>query len=305
MPILERDPWRLQFFAHVKCPENVMIPTDDLDCWNLFPAHRWVYEKVLVAQSQRLACGLHGALPDSYPVFSKPNINLKGMGTGSVVIGHAEDMVKHNQPGHMWMQLLRGPHISTDCVVIDGDVRWMRHAVGTSGVGGTFKYWTIEAADNPTLEAMIALWVKRHMSGYCGMMNFETIDGRIIETHLRFADQWCDLYGLGWVEALVRLYSEQVWQFNDASRQVGYSVPLFAHHGGSFFHPAPEVQARIRSLPQVKSLQITFHEEKANETQPMPPGGFRLAIVNTTDLQAGFAARNELALAFPVAKFLD
>ena len=87
MPILERDPWRLQFFAHVQCPEDVMIPTDDLDCWNLYPAHRWIYEKILVAQSQGLACGLHGVLPDLYPVFSKPNINLKGMGTGSLVIG--------------------------------------------------------------------------------------------------------------------------------------------------------------------------------------------------------------------------
>ena len=43
-----------------------------------------------------------------------------------------------------------------------------------------------EAAD---LEAMLEDWVARHMQGYGGMMNFETIGGRIIEAHLRFADQ--------------------------------------------------------------------------------------------------------------------
>ena len=35
------------------------------------------------------------------------------------------------------------------------------------------------------------------------MMNFETIGGKIIEAHLRFADQWCDLNGKGWIEAMV------------------------------------------------------------------------------------------------------
>ena len=34
------------------------------------------------------------------------------------------------------MSLLRGPHISTDCVVIDGDVRWMRHAPGSGTLVG-------------------------------------------------------------------------------------------------------------------------------------------------------------------------
>jgi hypothetical protein len=31
----------------------------------------------------------------------------------------------------------------------------------------------------------------------------------------------------------------------------------------------------------------------------MPPGGFRLAVINATDLAAGLAARAELARAFP------
>ena len=28
MPIIERDPWRTQYFERVSCPDEVVIPTD-------------------------------------------------------------------------------------------------------------------------------------------------------------------------------------------------------------------------------------------------------------------------------------
>ena len=39
-------------------------------------------------------------------------------------------------------------------------------------------------------------------------------------------------------------------------------------------------------MPGVTSVQITFHEDRAPEHHAMPPGGFRLAIVNGFDLRA-------------------
>ena len=44
----------------------------------------------------------------------------------------------------------------------------------------------------------------------------------------------------------------------------------------------------------VSSVQITFHEDVAPERHAMPPGGFRLAIVNGFDLAAAFTARERL-----------
>ena len=72
------------------------------------------------------------------------------------------------------------------------------------------------------------------------MMNFETINGRIIETHLRFADQRCDLYWAGWMAALVDLYANGNWKLSNNQEVEGYFVPLFARHGGPFKHPALE-----------------------------------------------------------------
>lgn len=299
MPVLERDPWRLQFFDGVRCPDDVLIPTDDPDSWALHPGHRWVYDKLKVAESQGLACGPHGVMPKSFPVFSKPIINLKGMGIGSRVIATDDDYDTAYAPGHMWMDLLDGPHVSTDCAVIEGEVRWVRHATGVAAADGMFRYWTIHASALPELEASLCQWCRGHMAGFTGMMNFETIGGRIIEAHLRFADQWCDLYGPGWVEALVRLYQDRVWVFDDSSRRDGYSIPLFARHGAAYRHPAAATQAVVRAMPKVASLQVTFHEERAPEHHPMPPGGFRLAIVNATDLGAGYDALRRLAAGYP------
>jgi hypothetical protein len=47
-------------------------------------------------------------------------------------------------------------------------------------------------------------------------------------------------------------------------------------------------------MPGVTSVQITFHEDRTPESHAMPPGGFRLAIVNGFDLSATLAARRRL-----------
>lgn len=298
MPVLERDPWRLQYFEHVPCPEHVVIPTDDPDSWRLCPAHRWIYDKLKLAETQGLEAGPHGVMPAAFPVFSKPIVNLRGMGLGSCVIRSAAEMAHRYQPGHMWMPLLGGVHVSTDCAVADGRVMWFRHASGATWDDGMFRHWTVHAQGFPALGTPLTGWVAAHMRGYTGMMNVETIGGTIIEAHLRFADQWCDLYGPGWVEALVRLYAEGRWEFDDTGREDGVSMPLFARHGGAFRHPPAALQAEVRAMPGVKSLQVTFHEDRAAELHAMPPGGFRLAVINATSLAAAGAARRRLAQAW-------
>jgi len=51
-------------------------------------------------------------------------------------------------------------------------------------------------------------------------------------------------------------------------------------------------------MPAVSSVQITFHADKPPEQHAMPPGGFRLAVVNCFDLPAGQAAREKLRAFF-------
>ncbi len=299
MPICEADPWRLQYFEGAPCPEDVRIPTEDGDAWQWYPQHKWVYNKLSVAESQGFICGPHGLEPPGFPVFSKPIFNMRGMGVGSRVLKTPRDYKANLRPGHIWMPMLSGEHISSDAAVVQGEIRWWRHAFGAPLEGGMFDYWTVLAEHRPEIENYCAEWVAKHLADYTGMINLETIGGRIIEVHLRFADQWPDLYGgRPWGEALVGLYRDGDWRFDDSGRRDGYSVVLFGGHGLQYRHPPAELVDEIRATPEVTSVQITFHEDRPPSWHAMPPGGFRLAIVNCRNLQTGLAARDKLALSF-------
>jgi hypothetical protein len=302
MPFCEADPWRLQYFEGVPCPPTVRIPTEDPDAYAWYPAYRFVYDKLRVCASQGITCAPHGVTPPEFPVFSKPIANLRGMGVGSRVLMNLADYHRHLTPGHLWMTLLTGEHISTDIAVQEGRARWCRHCRGAPAVQGTFDYWTVEARAREALESYLSEWIAQHLPGYTGMLNLETIGGRIIDAHLRFADQWPDLNGTGWLDAVVGLYARGEWQFADPDRRDGYSVVLFGPHGREYPYPPEAVVADIRRRPGVSSVQITFHPDRPAAAHPMPPGGFRLAIVNSHELAAGEAARAALAQWFDVPR---
>jgi hypothetical protein len=299
VPICEIDPWRTQYFENVPCPENVLVPTEDSDAWSWNPTHRWIYDKLAVAVSQGLEAAPHGVAPSAYPVFSKPIYNLKGMGVGSKTLASEADYRTAYQPGHFWSTLLTGDHISSDVAMVDGEPKWWRHARGIPTGDGTFDYWEIDAANEPAVETWCGDWCRRNLAGYTGLANLETIGARIIEGHLRFADQWPDLYGGdSWVEAVVRLYREGTWRHDDSQRRTGYSVVLFMPHGTIYRHPPPELQEEIRRMTGISSLQITFHENRSLDQHAMPPGGFRVAIINCWSRAAGTAARELLTSFF-------
>jgi hypothetical protein len=295
MPFCEADPWRLQYFAGVACPPEVRIPTEDPDAYEWNPAQRWVYNKLLIAESQGLRCAPHGVRPPEFPVFSKPIMNLQGMGIGSRMLTDLTHYGRSITPGHFWMTLLEGEHVSSDVALLRGRPAWWRHCRGTTAVGGTFDYWLIEAGRRPQLEAYLGAWAGRHLPEYTGMLNVESIGGRIIEVHLRVTDQWPDLYERGWLEAVVALYARGEWHLAGGERREGYSLALFGPHGREYRHPLPRLVAEVRRMSQVSSVQITFHEDRPAAAHAMPPGGFRLAVINSLGLEAGRAARAALA----------
>ena len=245
MPICEADPWRFQYFENVPCPPDVRVSTEDPDSWEWYPRHRWIYDKLAVALSQGLEAAPHGVMPRAFPVFSKPIMNLRGMGIGSQAINSAEQYKANLTAGHFWCTLLTGAHVSTDVALVNGEPRWWRHTTGATAPGGTFDHWVMHAAPMPEIEDWCGAWARLHLHGYTGMANFETIGGRIIEAHLRFADQWPDLYGAGWVEALIRLHVTGDWDYADDDRRDGYSVVLFGPHGPRYRHPPAVAGAGI------------------------------------------------------------
>lgn len=298
MPICEVDPWRLQYFTKIECPENVNIPTEDSDAYVWFPKHKWIYNKLLIAESQKLKCAPHGVIPPHFPVFSKPIYNMRGMGIGSKIIKTMSEYKRSTKPGYMWMDFLEGDHVSSDIAVINGKPQWCRHSHGIPLHRGTFDYWIIESKPREALQKTIFHWLEKNLKGYTGMVNLETIGEYIIEAHLRFSDQWPDIYGKDWVKAIVKLYAEKKWDYKDNIKKDGYSVVLFGVHHVEYKHPPKELIESLLKEKNITSIQITFHEGMEPGLHAMPPGGFRLAIINGYELEKQFQAREKLALSF-------
>jgi hypothetical protein len=99
----------------------------------------------------------------------------------------------------------------------------------------------------------------------------------------------------------VRLYARGEWVFDARKVRTGYSVVLFGPHGMQYrFPPAERIRA-LTATAGVTSIQLTFHEHRAADSHSMPPGGFRLAVVNSWDLEAGRQVRAQLAALFGFA----
>ena len=96
----------------------------------------------------------------------------------------------------------------------------------------------------------------------------------------------------------MRLHVTGEWVYPDSDRVDGYSVVLFGPHGPRYRHPPASLVEEVRNMLDVSSVQITFHEDKEPNHHAMPPGGFRLAIVNARTLEAGQAGRERLRHSF-------
>jgi hypothetical protein len=69
---------------------------------------------------------------------------------------------------------------------------------------------------------------------------------------------------------------------------------LFGPAGRQYRQPPRQLVQTVEQMPAVSSVQITFHAERPPEQHAMPPGGFRVAVVNAFDREQGEAAREVL-----------
>lgn len=298
MSILVRDPWLRPYFEGVACPDEVNVYTDDRDVLSSQPARAWIYDKLRLAESQGLECGTQHTPPARYPVFCKPRVNPGGLGQGGCIAVNDRDFAINCGMGDMWMKFLTGEHVSTDFAVVRGEPAWCRHTLGIPAAGGTFDYWIVEERSRPRLELHCGAWIRARLRDYTGMLNLESIGGRIISAHLRFASQWPDLYGRKWLDAMVRLHGRGRWDWVDTGRAEGYSIPLFGPHGSAFAHPPAAIADGLRATVGISSIHFPFDAGRPAATHAMPPGGFRLAVINSFNLAVGLRVRAALTREF-------
>lgn len=276
-----------QYYRHLHVETN--IPISDVACWNIYPQYHWMHNKMNICNAQGVINFPNEVRPHSYPVFMKPIINLGGMGINARVIESEEQYFKYSYiTGHFCMPYLTGPHYSIDFAIDRGDVRWHYAMLCHKNVFGSFTMFERVHLPHEVLR-VAERWIHQHFYDHIGIINLEIIDDTIIESHQRMSTQFIDLYGEGWLDAVVRLYEGKKWFFVDHEQQ-GYSIPIRvfdkARYRYSFDDQTIE---QVRQNCSSVQLFTDLAEFEYNDVFSV-----RLAVINSFDLVSAKDGRDLL-----------
>jgi hypothetical protein len=268
------DSWVEQYFKDAETPENVTISCNDTSAWKNNPNYNWVYNKLELCKSQGIEACPHGVKPTFEPVFSKPIINLYGKNRGAHKIFGWDD--SEYLAGHFWMPVLTGTHLSSDMAIVDGICEWIYTMQAFEDDDGNISRYESCNDSHLDLSDKAKIWALQNLKGYTGLVNIETIGGKIIDCHLRMTPRFVDLYSDGWLNSVVTLYHRGTWHY-EKGRAESVSYTLRALHPGHYTISDPEKMENLKEI--AGSIQFVFKQtENINN-------GDRLVIVNGHDAE--------------------
>jgi len=275
------EPWEEQYFNAIESPDDLTICCGDHDAWRHYPEYNWVYNKIKLCETQKIVACPHGVTPLNFPVFSKPITNLYGMGIGARKLFDWD--YREYIPGHFWMPMLRGEHLSTDFAVAKGIQKWSHTMKCHKDKKDRVEYWETSNKEHEAIIEKLSLWIHNNLEEFSGIVNLETIGNKIIDCHLRMSPQFVDLYGEDWLKSVINLYEYENWNSLD-KKHIGYSVPLWTTQDGLYNIDCVELGV-LKENEKISSIQITFDEKHCVSEEAGDNENYRLAVVNGTDLK--------------------
>jgi len=142
--------------------QELDIPKDDIECWEKYPKHRWVYESSRLLDSQNI---LWSPYETEFFSYKTPNMIL-----------HTEKPVEINF-GNIYTKRPTGNYIIADVHIIKGEIKSMRH----------FDPMTNKELQSPVgevelrLNAFITLYFKK----FTGVITTETCGNEILRISLK------------------------------------------------------------------------------------------------------------------------
>jgi hypothetical protein len=198
---------------------NIDLPISDIDAYQN-DTYNFVYNKLWLAQKQKLESGPKGLYPKKYPVITKPIINLFGMSRGFKICYNKEDLDKFCKDGFFWEKYLDGDNFTIDMILLNGKIKQIFVFQSYPNNDGTFKYHkylsNFKLKNKNVIEQMLC--------NYTGPINVEIIDNYIIEMHLRMNGDFF-LYNADFVKNLYNLITTKKYKhmkFGDC-----YMIPVF------------------------------------------------------------------------------
>jgi len=250
------DEWEYQYIKDFPEEDLARIAWTDEEAWERYPSLRWVYDKQKLAER-------YGTLSVASPFVVKPRINLKGMGRGVSVIRGIKKVAQ---------EYLEGDHDTTDLAVFSGQVVGCTTFLARKDYNGSFRLFECIPRSRVYPPARQLVRDIAPELGY-GIVNVETISGKIIEAHLRPSTQFFDIDGgliggmLGWDgdHKPIKTYSRVFRREKDARCDMKDAL-----------EPTPL---------GVKSIQFCFESGHRLSEYTQDPHSFRYLVINGTDLE--------------------
>lgn len=167
-------------------PFSLQLVRNDADAHDRNPTLRHIYNKKWVTESQGNPTGTMKDIPQSFPVFAKPIVNLKGANKDCYVIKDKSEFLAHSHRDDMfWATEYQGQEGSTDFLIDHGRILFEQSYTIDKEPGTIAAIMTTISPYTKAPET-IRHWVRTHLRGYSGPCNVQYIGDNIIEVGLRF-----------------------------------------------------------------------------------------------------------------------
>jgi hypothetical protein len=138
------------------------IPKDDIECWDRYPKHRWVYELSRLLDVQNIKWS-------PFSVNTLPDRELS--------IDLVSNKMLVRQPGYIYMKKAEGRHTLTEMYISKGEIKLMRHIDPESHKELSSLIGEVELR----LSAFTTLYFQK----FTGVVGVETISNEIYRMQLR------------------------------------------------------------------------------------------------------------------------
>lgn len=203
---MKMDFWQYESIKEI--PNWKQIFLTDKQAYDTYPQHNWIYDKCeLIKRLESYPVYLLPQQVDQvtdFPVFVKPRTNFNGMGARAQVVRNKQQLYALDLTGLIAQKHLYGIHISTDYVIVNGEIADQFAFIGHKTVQGSFWCFASTRQTNPHVENKV-----KQIGLNQGIINVETIGGKIIEMHLRGSLQFIDICG-GMLEQYAKYYNKEI-----------------------------------------------------------------------------------------------
>jgi hypothetical protein len=160
---------------------------EDWDAWQLYPHHRWIYNKLDLSLKLGYLCGpAPMPVPVSGEYCVRPIMNLGGMSASATIQYLEADCILELPPAHFWCERFLGDQYSVNFEWQNGELVAVHTSIGKNSPHSLYRHerWT----KVPNKSFPLPDWIT--ILADVEKINMEFIGDKIIEIHLRWGEDF-------------------------------------------------------------------------------------------------------------------